>query len=163
MSKPSSIAPKERVNIKFVPATGDQSEAVELPLKTVVIGDFTGRQEDTPLESRKAVNLNKDNFENVFREMGISLDVDVENTLDESDPDASLRASLSFNSMEGFKPDAIARQIPELNGLIELREALTALKGPLGNMPAFRKALSELLDDPAQREALLEQLSAGQA
>jgi len=46
---------------------------------------------------------------------------------------------------------------------LELREALTALKGPLGNMPAFRKALSGLLDDPDQRATLLEQLGGSNA
>lgn len=159
MSRPSSVAPKERINIKYVPATGDQSAQIELPLKTVVVGDFTGRADETPLEARKAINVNKDNFNEVFSKMDLSLDVDVNNTLDESDPDASLRTTLKFESIEDFKPDSIARQVPELNSLLELREALSALKGPLGNMPAFRKALSELLDDPVQRDALLKQLS----
>lgn len=163
MSKSSSVAPKERVNIKFVPATGDQSAELELPFKTIVVGDFTGRVDYSPLETRKATDVNKNNFNEVFRKMDLSLDVDVKNTLDESDPDASLRATLNFESIEDFQPDSIARQVPELNSLVELREALTALKGPLGNMPAFRKALAELLDDPVQRKALLAQLSDDQS
>ncbi len=32
--------------------------------------------------------------------------------------------------------------------LLELREALVALKGPLGNVPAFRKAIQSVLEGP---------------
>ena len=42
MAKEGSVAPKERINIKYVPATGDQQAEIELPLKLVVLGDFKG-------------------------------------------------------------------------------------------------------------------------
>ena len=38
-----SVAPKERVNITYKPATGDQKSEVELPLKMLFLGDYTGR------------------------------------------------------------------------------------------------------------------------
>ena len=44
--------------------------------------------------------------------------------------------------------------------LINLREALVALKGPLGNIPAFRNRLEQLLQDKEQREKLLSELDA---
>lgn len=41
MSKKSgSVAPKERINIKYVPATGGEQAEVELPHKMLVLGDF---------------------------------------------------------------------------------------------------------------------------
>ena len=48
-----SVAPKERVNIKYVPSTGDSQSEVELPLKTLVIGDFKGRTEDERISETK--------------------------------------------------------------------------------------------------------------
>ena len=48
--------------------------------------------------------------------------------------------------------------ITELKKLIELREALVALKGPLGNVPSFRSKLQELLDNDDAREKLLAEL-----
>ncbi|PJX88609.1 type VI secretion system contractile sheath small subunit, partial [Escherichia coli] len=50
MSKEGSVAPKERINIKYIPATGDAQAEVELPLKTLVVGDFKGHAEQTPLD-----------------------------------------------------------------------------------------------------------------
>jgi type VI secretion system protein ImpB len=60
--------------------------------------------------------------------------------------------------LDDFSPDSIARQVPELKKLIELREALVALKGPLGNVPSFRSKLQELLDNDSAREKLLAEL-----
>jgi type VI secretion system protein ImpB len=156
MSRDGSVAPKERINIKFIPATGGKDAEVELPFKTVILGDFTGRKDDTPVEQRPAIGIDKESFASVMKEMGLERTVQVPNVLSDNDPDAQLTATLKFDSMRDFSPDAVAQQVPELRKLVELRDALTALKGPLGNMPAFRKALSEIVEDPARR-ALLEQ------
>lgn len=157
--KKLSVAPKERINIKFVPATGDQQEEVELPLKMMVTGDFTGRADETPLEARKPVSIDKNNFGKVLKEMDLERDLEVKNVLGEGGDDESLAVKLKFESLADFSPDAIARQVPELKKLVELREALSTLKGPLGNMPAFRKALSELMEDETRRDAVLAELS----
>jgi type VI secretion system protein ImpB len=69
-----------------------------------------------------------------------------------------LPVNLEFQGLEDFSPDSIARQVPELRKLIELREALVALKGPLGNVPAFRTKLQELLDNDDARAKLLAEL-----
>lgn len=42
--------------------------------------------------------------------------------------------------------------------MLELREALVALKGPLGNVPAFRKAIETILEDEEQRKLVLGEL-----
>ena len=43
-------------------------------------------------------------------------------------------------------------------GMLELREALVALRGPMGNMPAFRAQLQALLADEKSREQLIAEL-----
>ena len=42
--------------------------------------------------------------------------------------------------------------------MMELREALKALKGPLSNVPDFRKKLQELVGDESARAKLLQEL-----
>ena len=71
-----------------------------------------------------------------------------------------MTVSMKFDSLNDFTPEAIVRQTPELNKLLELREALVALKGPLGNVPAFRKAIQNVLGDDEARERLLAELIA---
>lgn len=63
--------------------------------------------------------------------------------------------------MKDFSPDSVAKQVPELNQLLELRKALQALKGPVGNVPAFRKAIQELLKDDATRAQIMQELGVG--
>ncbi|WP_417883003.1 type VI secretion system contractile sheath small subunit [Vibrio rumoiensis] len=157
MSKEGSVAPKERINIKYIPATGDAQSEVELPFKTLVVGDFKGHTEETSIEERKATSIDKDNFQSVMRESNLNINTSVANKLsDEKGSDLSI--SLNFKSLEDFSPDSVAAQVPEVKKLIELREALVALKGPLGNIPAFRERMQELLGSEEDRNRLLSEL-----
>jgi type VI secretion system protein ImpB len=161
MAKEGSVAPKERINIKYSPATGDAQEEVELPLKMMMMGDYTLRADDTPLEDRKPINVDKDNFNKVMEGQNLSLDVLVDNKLSD-EPDAEMSMNLQFKSLKDFEPENIVKQVPELNQLLDMREALTALKGPLGNVPAFRKMLQEALTDENARNKLLAELKIGE-
>lgn len=157
MSKEQSVAPKERINIKYVPNTGDVQSEIELPLKTLVIGDFKGHPEEAPIEDREAISIDKNNFTSVMRESELSVSASVPNKLvDEEGQD--LAVNLEFKSLADFSPDSIVKQVPELSKLIELREALVALKGPLGNVPAFRSRMQDLLTSDESREKLLVEL-----
>lgn len=157
MAKEASVAPRERVNIVYRPATGDAQEEVELPLKVLVMGDFTGQADDRPLEEREPINIDKDNYNEVLKAQGLGIDVTVPNKLS-GEPDEDMNVSLKFESMKDFGPEAVAKNTPELNRLLELREALGALKGPLSNLPAFRKKIQELVKDEVAREKLMKEL-----
>ena len=57
-----SVAPRERINISYVPKTDGQTAEVELPLNMLVVGDTGNTQETSPLDERQAVSVNKHNF-----------------------------------------------------------------------------------------------------
>ncbi len=157
MAKEGTVAPKERVNIVYRPATGDAKEEVELPLKLLVLGDFTLQEDDRMVEEREPVNVDKNNFDEVLKAQNLKLDVTVDDKLSD-DPDAQMSVSLKFESLKDFNPEAVARNTPELNKLLELREALNALKGPMSNRPEFRKKIQQIIQDEASREELLKEL-----
>ena len=81
MAKEGSVAPRERVNIVYKPALGDAQEEKELPLKMLVMGDFTQRQDNRPLEERKPINIDKDNFNDVMKAMNLKVAFNAKNVL----------------------------------------------------------------------------------
>ena len=60
--------------------------------------------------------------------------------------------------MKDFSPENIVEQVDELKKLQELRESLMSLKGPLGNIPAFRKAIAGAIENPEEAAKLLAEL-----
>jgi type VI secretion system protein ImpB len=75
-----------------------------------------------------------------------------------ADSEDNMAVSLKFDSLCDFEPDAIVANVPELKEILDLRNALKALKGPLGNVPDFRKKLQALVQDEKTRAELLKEL-----
>lgn len=153
-----SIAPKERINIRFTPKTGDQTNQVELPLNLLITGNLKGAPDGTSLDERTPVSISRYNLDAVIAEAGILRDFCVPGRLGDT-PDESLNINLKINSMSDLSPDNIARQVPEIKRLLELREALVALKSPMGNIPAFRQQIQALLENEETREQLIRELN----
>jgi len=149
MANDGSVAPPERINIIYKAATGDAQQEKELPLKMLVVGAFSNKSDASPIEERKPIDINGNTFNQVLKGMGLTLDVQVPNRLD--DKGGELPVKLTFDSLKSFGPEAVASQVPELNRLLELRQALSALKGPMGNFPEFRKKIQGILGDSTAR------------
>ncbi|KVP81058.1 type VI secretion protein [Burkholderia ubonensis] len=159
MATDGSVAPKERVNIVYRPATGDAKAEVELPLKVLVLGEFSTADDKPPLDELTPVNIDKDTFNDVMKAQSLQLALSVPNLLDDqAGEDDRLTVTLGFDSIRDFAPDAIVEKVPELKQLVALRDALKALKGPLGNIPSFRKRIHEIVTDKAARTQLLTEL-----
>ncbi len=159
-----SVAPRERVNITYRPATEGAQEDIELPFKILVLGDFTGRSDERPVEERAPITVDKDNFDKVMAAQQLAIEISVPNALVGDTRDEAgntgdeLAVSLRFASLADFRPEGLAQQVPELRRLLDLRAALVALKGPIVNVPGFVRKIRELLRDPEQRQRLLREL-----
>jgi type VI secretion system protein ImpB len=158
MAKEGSVAPKERINVTFKPAIGGAQEEIELPLKLLAIGDYTLRKDERKLEERKPISIDKMTFDDVLAKQALSLTLSVPNRLQEATDGEELAVQLKVKTMKDFNPASLVEQVPELRKLMELRDALVALKGPLGNAPAFRKAIEGVLANDESRGRVLGEL-----
>lgn len=152
-----SVAPKERISIKYTPKIDGVPTDIELPLNLLVTGNLKGAPDETPLDERTPVSVNRHNIDAVIAEAGIEREFSVPAELSD-EPDQSLHINLKIKSMSDLSPDSIARQVPEIKKLLELREALVALKSPMGNLPAFRQQIQALLENEETREQLIQEL-----
>ncbi|RJT49858.1 type VI secretion system contractile sheath small subunit [Rahnella variigena] len=150
--------PKARVNIKLDLHTGGAQKKVELPLKLMVMGDYSNGKENRPLSEREKVNINKNNFNSVLAEFSPSLNLTVENTLAGDHSEENI--SLNFNEMKDFEPEQVARQIPQLRAMLAMRNLLRDLKSNLLDNATFRKELETILKDPSLSNELRSELNA---
>jgi type VI secretion system protein ImpB len=155
----SSQPPKERVNIQYQTLTNGVQQDVELPLRILAIGNYTGRLDDRPVEEREPISVDKENFEQVMSAQNLTASISVPNRLsDEQGPEMTV--DLSFRNLKDFRPEAIVKQVPELQRMMELREAIRSFKSLVdgGNFPKFKKRLEDVLRDPAKLQRLMHEL-----
>ncbi|KQN63828.1 type VI secretion system contractile sheath small subunit [Rahnella rivi] len=150
--------PKARVNIKLDLHTGGAQKKVELPLKLMVMGDYSNGKETRPLSEREKVNINKNNFNSVLADFSPSLNLTVENTLSGDRSEESIK--LNFKEMKDFEPEQVARQIPQLRAMLAMRNLLRDLKSNLLDNATFRKELETILKDPSLSNELRSELNA---
>jgi type VI secretion system protein ImpB len=149
--------PKARVNIKLDLHTGGAQKKVELPLKLMLMGDYSNGREQRALSERSKVNINKNNFDSVLAEYAPAVKMAVENTLAADGSDSSV--ALSFKCMKDFEPEQVARQIPELRALLSMRNLLRDLKSNLLDNATFRQELERILKDDALSDELRGELA----
>lgn len=157
MASRSTAAPPERINITYETKVDGAQKQIELPFRLAVLGDFTGRPDNTRIEGREMQSVNKENFNQVMKACNLKLSFQVRNVSSE-DPESRIPVTFNFESLKDFEPDRVVEQVPDLEKLIRLREALLAVRGPMGNVPDFRKAITDLIKDEASRQKLMWEL-----
>ncbi|MGN8278498.1 type VI secretion system contractile sheath small subunit [Pseudomonas sp. SMN5] len=150
--------PKTRVNIKLDLHTGGAQKKVELPLKLMVMGDYSNGRERKALSEREKISINKNNFDNVLGEFAPSLTLVAPDTLVNEASDFSVE--LKFQGMKDFEPEQVARQIPQLRALLAMRNLLRDLKSNLLDNMTFRHELERILKDDALSDELRAELAA---
>lgn len=145
-----------RVHITYDVETGGAIEKREIPFVVGVMADLAGQPDKPlpPLRDRKFVEVDKDNFDRVMGQVNPRLAFKVDNKL--SEDDTRLGVELKFKSMNDFEPTAVAKQVPPLRRLLELRSALHNLRtSMIGN-----EKLEALLQDVLVNHESLQRISA---
>jgi type VI secretion system protein ImpB len=136
-----------RVHITYDVETGGAIEKREIPFVVGVMADLSGLPEQPlpALKDRKFVEIDKDNFDRVLASMSPRLAFKVDNRL--SEDDTRLGMELRFKSMADFEPAAVAKQIPALRKLLEVRNALHNLRSNLIGNDKLESILQEVLNN----------------
>jgi type VI secretion system protein ImpB len=154
MGKGPSKARESRVNIVISDRLRGGAEP-ELPFRMLVMGDYTLREDKRAIEDRAPVDINKTNFDSVMQSFNLNLETTVG---DRIAGQGEMPISLKFGTLKDFRPEAIARQVPQLKNLLELRDALKALRPKMGDKAAQQKLLSAI-KDPEVRDKILKMLA----
>lgn len=150
MAKAGSKAREARVNIQITEALRGGAEP-ELPFRMLVMGDYTLKDDKRPIEQRMPLDINKSNFDSVMQSMNLSLNTSVADRLRGS---GEMSVNLNFGTLKDFRPEAIARQVPELRNLLELRDAMKALRPVMGDKAAQKKLLDAIKDEGVRSQIL---------
>ncbi|MCD1127498.1 type VI secretion system contractile sheath small subunit [Jinshanibacter sp. LJY008] len=150
--------PAARVNIKLDLHTGGAQKKVELPLKLLVMGDYSHGQENRPIAEREKISINKNNFNAVLADLNPKTKLTIKNTL--AGDDSETNVSLSFKDMKDFEPEQVAKQIPALRSLLAMRNLLRDLKSNLLDNATFRLELERILKDEQLSDELRAELAA---
>ena len=152
-----------RVHITYDVETGGAIELKELPFVVGVLGDFTGQPtEPLPkLKERKFVEVNPDNFDSVLEGMKPHLSFAVENKLSDEPDAANLKVNLNFKSMDDFEPENVAKQVPPLKQLLDLRTRLSDLRGSLQGNDKLEELLLEAVGNTEKLDKLKSEIKEG--
>nr|WP_232036610.1 type VI secretion system contractile sheath small subunit [Pragia fontium] len=150
--------PAARVNIKLDLHTGGAQKKVELPLKILVMGDYSHGQENRPIAEREKISINKNNFNAVLADLNPKAKLTIKNTL--AGDDSETNVSLNFKDMKDFEPEQVAKQIPALRSLLAMRNLLRDLKSNLLDNATFRLELERILKDEQLSDELRAELAA---
>ncbi|WP_439271941.1 type VI secretion system contractile sheath small subunit [Pseudochrobactrum sp. HB0163] len=149
---------KPRVHIKYEIETEGGSVEKELPFVVGVLGDFSGNAGDRskPFNERKFIQIDRDNFDDVMRNIAPAVTLRVPNML--KNDDTELPVTLNFTKMADFEPAAIVDQVPELKKLLAIRNMLRDLMSKADLSAELENILENILQDKDCFEKLIEEL-----
>jgi len=141
---------KPRVHITYDVEIGDAVVKKELPFVMGVMGDFSGNPTSPPkaLSQRKFVPIDRDNFNDVMKNISPELNIRVKNTLQGDDSEMAVK--LNFSSMDDFEPAKIVEQVPALKSLLDSRDKLRDLLVTMDQSADLEAQLQSILQDSAK-------------
>jgi type VI secretion system protein ImpB len=144
-----------RVNISYDVETGGAIETKELPFLMGVLADLSGKPAEAlpRLKDRKFVEITPDNFDTVLKSMKPRVQFSVENKL-QPESGSKIGVDLTFESLDDFSPEAVAKRVGPLKELLDLRTKLADLRGSLQGNDKLDEILQTTLNDSAAMKKL---------
>lgn len=153
---------KPRVHITYDVETNGAALKKELPFVMGVVGDFSGNPSapPKPLTQRKFVAIDRDNFNEVMKNIKPELNIRVRDVLQGGDKEMAVK--LGFASMDDFDPDKVLDQVPALRALRDTRNKLRDLLTTMDQSdPDLEGQLEKILSDTARVQQAAGELGVG--
>jgi type VI secretion system protein ImpB len=144
-----------RVNISYDVETGGAIETKELPFLMGVLADLSGNPKEAlpRLKDRKFVEITPDNFDAVLKSMQPRVQFTVANQL-QPESGGKIGVDLTFESLDDFNPEAVARRVGPLKDLLDLRTKLADLRGNLQGNDKLEEILQSTINDASAMKKL---------
>ena len=142
-----------RVQIEYEVEVYGAQKKIELPFVVGVMSDLSGDAQELlpPVEERKFLEIDMDNFEDRMKSAGPRINISVPNTLT---GEGNLGVELKFQTMDDFSPAAVARNVDPLAKLLEARSQLTNLITYMDGKSGAEDLIAKALSDPALLRSL---------
>lgn len=149
-----------RVQIEYDVELYGSEKTVHLPFVQGVMADLAGKPEEPlpPVSERKFMEFDVDNFDDRMKAMKPRAAFRVDNTLT---GEGQLSVDLTFESMDDFSPDAVARKVDSLNKLLEARTQLANLVTYMDGKTGAEELIANAIKDPALLQSLVAAPKAG--
>jgi type VI secretion system protein ImpB len=142
-----------RVQIEYDVELYGAEKKVQLPFVMGVMSDLSGKPAEplAPVAERKFLEVDVDNFDARMKSMKPRVAFHVPNTLT---GEGDLSVDITFESMDDFSPEAIARKVGALNKLLEARTQLKDLLTYMDGKTGAEELLAKVLKDPELLKSL---------
>lgn len=142
-----------RVQIEYDVEIYGAERKIQLPFVMGVLADLVGKPlESQPgIDERKFLEIDIDNFDERMKALKPRAAFQVDNTLN---GEGKLNIDLTFDSMDDFSPDAVARNVEPLSKLLEARTQLANLLTYMDGKNGAEELIGKVLQDPTLLQAL---------
>ena len=142
-----------RVQIEYDVEIYGAERKIQLPFVMGVMADLVGKPvENLPaVDERKFLEIDIDNFDERMKALKPRVAFQVDITLF---GDGKLNVDLTFDSMDDFLPDAVARKVEPLNKLLEARTQLSNLLTYMDGKNGAEELIAKILQDPTLLKSL---------
>ncbi len=142
-----------RVQIEYDVEVYGAERKIQLPFVMGLMADLVGKPvENLPsVDERKFLDIDIDNFDERMKALKPRVAFQVDNTLT---GEGKLSVDLTFDSMEDFLPDAVARKVEPLNSLLEARTQLSNLLTYMDGKNGAEELIAKILKDPTLLKSL---------
>ncbi len=142
-----------RVQIEYDVEVYGSDKKIQLPFVMGVMTDLSGNPAEAlpEVNDRKFLEIDVDNFDARMKAIKPRVSFLVENTLTN---EGNMAIDISFDSIDDFSPDAVARKVESLSKLLDARTQLANLLSYMDGKSGAEDLVGKILRDPALMKAL---------